>query len=141
MHWNVVLTIFHTQQICYHAWKTVIIIFGSIIVLQLQGDWSHSIFLLFRAFSLLLKNKDTDTNINIFCSFPHMVTYMLWVENCWNYIFMSCCFPIAGRLSSNVWKLHITRILNVTIFCQAQMARIQFAMKMRIFPGMYMRMT
>ena len=41
---NVVLTIFHTQQICDHAWKTVRFKFLSIIVLQLQGDLSHILF-------------------------------------------------------------------------------------------------
>ena len=30
MHWNVVLTIFHSQIICYHAWKTVRVTFWSI---------------------------------------------------------------------------------------------------------------
>ena len=44
----------------------------SIIVLQLQGDLSHSFFLLFRTVSLLLKNKDTFLN-----TFPHMVLYVV----------------------------------------------------------------
>ena len=85
MHWNVVLTIFHTQQICYHAWKTVIITFQSIIVLQLQGDLSRSIFLLFRAFSLLLKDKDTDffvvfhTWLHICCGWKIVKTTFLCI--------------------------------------------------------------
>ena len=31
-------------------------------------------------------------------SFPRMVTYILCVENCQNYILMHSCLPILGRL-------------------------------------------
>ena len=38
MRQNVVLTIFHTQNICHHAWKTVRITLQCIVGLQLWGE-------------------------------------------------------------------------------------------------------
>ena len=35
-------------------------------------------------------------------SFPHMVIYILFVDNCQTYISTHCCLPIAGRLFYNV---------------------------------------
>ena len=54
------------------------------------------LFLLFMTFSPRLKTNDT-----LQCSsysFPCMVTYILCVEICQNYILMNSCLPIAGRL-------------------------------------------
>ena len=38
MHQNVVLTIFHTQNICHHAWKTFKTTLQCIVGLQWQGE-------------------------------------------------------------------------------------------------------
>ena len=38
MRQNLVLTIFHTQNICHHAWKTVRITLQCIVGLQLRGE-------------------------------------------------------------------------------------------------------
>ena len=54
------------------------------------------VFLLFMTFSPQL-----ETNNTLQCSsdsFPRMVTYILCVENCQNYIWTHSCLPIAGRL-------------------------------------------
>ena len=38
MHQNIVLTIFHTQNICHHAWKTVRTTLQCIVGLQSRGE-------------------------------------------------------------------------------------------------------
>ena len=54
------------------------------------------VFLAFQTFSSGLdKNKTSMCGSE---SFPRMVTYILWVENCQNYILTHCCLPIPGRL-------------------------------------------
>ena len=72
-HTKVVLTIFHTQNIYHHAWKTVGPTLQCIIGLQLRGE-GHKIerektvgqicpivFLAFQTFSSGLENKETST--------------------------------------------------------------------------------
>ena len=48
-------------------------------------------------------------------SFPPMMTYILCVENCQNYILIHSCLPIAGRLFQDVWKFHGHRITECNI--------------------------
>ena len=55
------------------------------------------VILLFKTFSPRLENNDTSTCS--YDSFPRMVTYMLCVEKCLNYIPMYYCPSIAGSLS------------------------------------------
>ena len=60
-----------------------------------MGNICPIIFLLFMTFSPRLETNDT-----LQCSsdsFPRMVTYILCVDNCQNYILMHS-LPIAGRL-------------------------------------------
>ena len=61
-----------------------------------MGQISFIVFLAFLIFSPGLENSQ----ISKFGSdsFPRMVTYILCVENCQNYILMHSCLPIAGRL-------------------------------------------
>ena len=107
MHQNAVLTIFHTQNICHHVWKIVRTTLQCIVVLQSRGDdpksyetrvqICHIVFLLFMTFSPRLENNDTLQYSSD--NFRYMVTYILCMENCWNYILMHSLLPIAGRLS------------------------------------------
>ena len=62
--------------------------------------------LFFSTFSPQLNNNDTSKCSSD--SFPGIVTYMLLVENCQNYISLHRCPPIAGKLSQNVIKFDET---------------------------------
>ena len=95
MRQNEVLTIFHTQIIYHLAWKTVKTTLQCIVGLQLRGEghenekklWDKSVFigfLAFQTFSPWLENNKTSKCDSE--SFPHMVTYILCVENCQSYI-------------------------------------------------------
>ena len=88
MRQNIVLTVFHTQNIHHHVWKTVRTTLQRDVGIQLRGghemekncgtNLSHS-FPCF-AFCLGLENNKTSK-----CgseSFPHMMTYILCVEKC-----------------------------------------------------------
>ena len=76
MGWNVVLTIFHTSP-CVENCQNHTFIFHFSPILRLE------------------------TNNTLQCSsdsFLGMVTYILCLESCHNYILMHSCLPIAGRL-------------------------------------------
>ena len=63
---------------------------------QTKGQICPIVFSTFYDFSPRLENKDT---VQISSdSFPRLVTYILCVENCRNYILMHSCLPSAGRL-------------------------------------------
>ena len=69
-------------------------------VWKTRGQICPILFLkLSMTFSLRLEN-----NVKLQCecssdNFPCLVTYILYMENCWNCILMHTCLPIAGRLS------------------------------------------
>ena len=68
----------------------------------------------FKTFSPGLENNKTSE-----CgskSFPRMMTYILYVENCQSYILTHSCLPIAGRLFYNVRKPHGARVLECNIY-------------------------
>ena len=77
---NVVLTTFHTQQMCDHAWKTVRITFWSIIVLQLQGDLSNILFPTFQDLFPAIEEQRYRYKCIYFFLVLHTVTYMLCLE-------------------------------------------------------------
>ena len=61
-----------------------------------MGQICPIVFLAFQTFSPgLEKNKTSMCGSE---SFPRMVTYILCVENCQNYILTHSCLPIQGRL-------------------------------------------
>ena len=64
-----------------------------------MGQICPTVFLHFMTFFLRLQTK-----VALQCSsdsFPHMVIYILSVDNCQNYILTHSCLPIAGRLFYN----------------------------------------
>ena len=86
-------------------------------------SWVHEMFSHFRTVSpglgdncflhFMTFSPRLETNVALQCtsdSFPHMVIYILCVENCQNYISMHSCLPFAGRLFYNVSRLHGPRI-------------------------------
>ena len=86
---NIVLTIFHTQNIHHHVWKTARTTLQSNVGLQLRGEGHEMenqtvgqicpiVFLAIQIFPPGLENNETSK-----CgtdSFPRMMTYMLCVE-------------------------------------------------------------
>ena len=56
--------------------------------------------------TLLSRLETNDVLQYSYDSFPQMVIYILYVENCQNNIWAQSCLPIAGRLFFNVRKLH-----------------------------------
>ena len=125
---NVVLTIFHTQNICHLAWKTVRTTLWCLVVHIVpelsEGTWLSSLnvmhFFVSNCGEKVMKRRKTmgqicpivfrdfltltpglENNKTSKCgseSFPRMVTYILCVENGQNYISMHSCLPIAERL-------------------------------------------
>ena len=72
------------------------------------GKMCSVVFLVFQTFSPQLENNNTLQWS--FDNFTCMVTYILCIENCWNYTLMHSFLPLAGRLSYNIYKFHDTRI-------------------------------
>ena len=120
---NVVLTIFHTQNIDHHVWTTVRTTLQCIGGLQLGGEGHKMekiygtnlpiVFLAFQAFSSGLENNKISNCDSK--SFSCMVEYILCVKICQSKILTHSCLPIAGRLFYNVRTLHGPRILECNI--------------------------
>ena len=101
-------TIFHTQNVRCHVWKTIRTTLQCIVVLKSWGDGRKNFgislcpyFLAFWTFSPRFEN-----NSSLQCSsdnFPYMVAYILCLENCQNCILMHSFLPIAGILSKR-WR-------------------------------------
>ena len=73
-----------------------------------MGQIGPTVFLHFMTFSPQL-----ETNNALQCcsdSFPHMVMYILYIENRQHYISTQSCLPIAGRLFYNVRKCHAPKV-------------------------------
>ena len=115
---NVALIVFQTQNTWHHAGKISEPHFDVLLfsnprekvwkARKTMGPICPTVFLHFMTFSPRL-----EANVVLQCSsdsFPHMVIYILCVENCQNYISTHRCLPIAGRLFYNVRKLHGPRI-------------------------------
>ena len=79
-------------------------------------SWVHNMFSHFRTVSPGLGSNYASKCSS--ASFPRMVTYILCVENCQNYILTHSCLPIPGRLLKNVKTIHGLRISewNLCIF-------------------------
>ena len=104
---NVALTVFHTQNISHHAWKTLRITLWCFAVLQSRGkglkskenygrDFSPSV----SPFHDILPRLETKAALQ--CSsdiFPRMLIYIFCVENCQNYILTHSCLPLQGDCS------------------------------------------
>ena len=107
MRQNVVLTVFHAQNIYHHVWKTVRTTLQCMVGLQSWGKGHEMekknmgqigpiVFLAFQIFSPGLEKNETSK-----CGserFPRMVTYILCLENCQNYILTHSCLAILERL-------------------------------------------
>ena len=123
---NVVLTILDTKNIYHHVWKTVRSKIQCTVGLQSWGE-GHKIcpivFLAFQTFSPELENKETSKYGSE--SFPYMVTYILCVENCQNFILTHSCLPIAGKLFYNVKKFHGPRIWECNINISMHTRRVK----------------
>ena len=116
---NVAPTVFHTQNIRLHEWKTLRTTLWCFVVLQLLGEGlkskenCHTVYLNFMTFTSQLETNDA-----LQCSsdnFPHIVIYVLCVENCQNYILTHSGLLIVGRPFYNVRKFHAPRISECNI--------------------------
>ena len=115
---NVALTVFHTQNIHHHMWKTVRTTLQCIVGLQWRGEGHEmekncgkiclKVFLAIQTFSPGLENNET-SKCGFEC-FPCIGTYILCVENCQSYISTHSCLPIPGRLFYNVRQFYEPRI-------------------------------
>ena len=77
------------------------------------GQICPVVYFAFQTFSPGFKNNKTSKFGSE--SFPHMMTYMLRVENCQSNILSHSCLPIAGRLFYNVRKFHRPTIWECTL--------------------------
>ena len=104
---NVALTVFHTQIICHHAWKTHRTTLWCIFALQSRGDGLKSTenyetdlfhsFLYFMTFSLQLETNNAFQYSSD--SFPRMVIFILCVESFQNYILRIFVSQLQGDYS------------------------------------------
>ena len=104
IHFNVVLTVFHIDNISQGVCKTVRTSFQCIIILQSQGEgpekehnYGTDLGPIFRTFSPRLEHNDKLKSSSD--SFAHTLRYVVNVENCQNYIEMYHCPPIVARRS------------------------------------------
>ena len=115
--------VFQECPVCQGAWKTIINIFQSPNVLQSrrQGpkmcknrgtNLSHN---LTRNWILSPRLENTRTFRWISDSFPGTLTYMLFLENCWNSAPMCSFSPNQGTMSWLVLKFHVTRTWKLDI--------------------------
>ena len=120
IHFNVVLTVFHTDHISQGVCKTDRTTFGCIIVHQSRGEgpekahnYGTDLGQICKTFSPQLENNKTLKFSSD--SFAHTLRYMVNVENCQNYIEMYQCPPIAGRRYKIALKFGGLRILECNI--------------------------
>ena len=118
LHWSGVPRVFQEWQVCQGSWKTVRNTFQSTNVLQSRRQGPK-----------MCKNKGTNLSRNLTSnrilspglenprtlernsdSFPGTLTYMMFLENCWNSAPMCSFSPIQGTMSWLVLKFHVTRL-------------------------------